>query len=341
MRSFLRFLLLLVVALAVLMAYLPKRYGTPWPEEPGPKFDNNIRSTHTRVIQNKGVKIVLLGDSVLEQGVDENELAQMLQVPTHAIAVPGSTSAFWYLILKNIIIEAEPRPEYVVLLFRDTILTLPNFHVKGGYINELDQFATAREDVLQERAYLNFMNPLEKAALSYLPLYRNGQQFKERADDRVRNLLPEVYFSCSSECVARADAIVYAVDGMRPEFVHEALAGDEDFLFTRDAMDFDALIERSFLPEIVRIARENNVRLILVHERTQIFPSIEAEPQALRSYKQKLADYLKANEIPLIDFSYDSRLPASYFVDILHMNAQGKTVFTQLLADALRPFLQP
>jgi hypothetical protein len=341
MRSFLRFLLILAVALIALTAYLPQRYGTPWPEEPGPKFDNNIRSAHTRTIQERGVRVVLLGDSVLEQGVDEAALSAELEVPAHAIAVPGSTSAFWYLILKNVILQAEPHPDTVVLLFRDTILTLPNFHVKGGYINELDQFATAREDVLQERAYLNFMNPLEKAALSYLPLYRNGQQFKERADDRVRGLLPSLVFSCPAECVARADATVYHVENLRPEFVHEALAGDEDFLFTRAAMDFDAHIEQSFLPEIIRVARENNVRLILVHERTQIFPSAEAEPQALRVYKQKLADYLEQNNISLIDFSYDPRLPKSYFVDILHMNAEGKSLFTHMLADALRPYLQP
>jgi len=341
MRSFLRFLLVLLVTLAALTAYLPRRYGTPWPEEPGPRFDNGIRSAHTRVIQERGVKLVLVGDSVLEQGVDEAALSEALALPAHAIAVPGSTSAFWYLILKNVILQAEPRPATVVLLFRDTILTLPNFHVRGGYINELDQFATAREEVVQERAYLNFMNPLEKAALSYLPLYRNGQQFKERTEERVRNLLPGVFFSCNAECVARADATVYHVENLRPEFVHEALAGDEDFLFTRDAMDFDALIEESFLPEIIRIARENDVQLILVHERTQIFPSVEAEPKALRAYKQKLSEYLNANNIPLIDFSYDPRLPESYFVDILHMNAEGKALFTQLLAEALQPYLHP
>lgn len=341
MRPFLRFLLILAAAVIALTAYLPRRYGTPWPEEPGPRFDNSIRSAHTRTIQERGVKLVLLGDSVLEQGVDEAALSVELQIPAHSIAVPGSTSAFWYLILKNVILQAEPRPDTVVLLFRDTILTLPNFHVRGGYINELDQFATAREDVLQERAYINFMNPLEKAALSYLPFYRNGQQFKERADDRVRDLLPGVVFSCDTECVARADATVYHVENLRPEFVHEALAGDEDFLFTREAMDFDALIERSFLPEIIRLARENDMQLILVHERTQIFPSVDAEPKALRDYKQKLAEYLAENEIPLVDFSYDPRLPESYFVDILHMNAEGKSLFTQLLVDALRPLLQP
>lgn len=340
MRPFLRFFLILIVALAALTAYLPRRYGTPWPEEPGPRFDNNIRSAHTRVIQERGVKIVLLGDSVLEQGVDEDALSSDLNIPAHAIAVPGSTSAFWYLILKNVVLQAEPYPDTVVLLFRDTILTLPNYHVRGGYINELDQFATAREDVLQERAYLNFMNPLEKAALSYLPLYRNGQQFKERVDDRVRGILPDAFFSYDAERLARADAAVYHVENLRPEFVHEALAGDEDFLFTRDAMDFDALIEQSFLPEIIHVARENNVRLILVHERTQIFPSADAEPKALRVYKQKLAEYLKQNNVTLIDFSYDPRLPKTYFVDILHMNAEGKVLFTQLLADALRPILQ-
>lgn len=340
MRSFLRFLLFFLIALAVVTAYLPLRYGTPYPEHPGPAFDQGVKSNHTRIIEAYEVELVLLGDSVLEDGVDEAALSETLGIRAHAIAVPGSTSAFWYLILKNVILEADTLPDTVVILYRDTILTLADFHVKGGYVNELDQYASAREETLVERAYLNFMNPLERFALTYLPLYRSGQQFKDRVDARVRNLPPGVFLSCNAECVDRAEAVVYDVRVLRDEFVQEALEGDEEFLFTRQAMDFDGSLEGSFLPEIIRLAQENNVRLILVHEPTMLFPSKAAEPKAMQKYRRALAEYLEQNQVPLLDFLYDPRLPSSYFTDILHMNPEGKALFTQMLAEALRPLLQ-
>lgn len=340
MRSFLRYFLLLLLSLTALTLGLPRLFHAPYPAHAGPTFDNAVRNRYTNILSEYKVELALMGDSVLEQGVDAQALSTELGISSYSIAVPGSTSPFWYLILKNIILEADPRPDTVVILFRDTILTLPDFHVKGGYVNELDQFATAHEDVLLERSYLNFMNPIEKFGLTWLPLYSSRQRITDVADYYSRNMLPALLMpSCTGGCLDRANAVVYHIDNVVPEFQEAALVEDEEFLFTARAMDFNGTVDASFLPEIIRLARENNVRLILVHERTLLFPAAAAEPKALQEYKHALAEYLKAEGVPLIDFSYDPRLPADYFTDVLHMNDTGKTAFTQLLADALKPLL--
>ena len=339
MRSFLRYSLLLLAALAALTIYLPIYYELPYPAQPVPTFDNAVRSRVTNILGEHRIEVALIGDSALEQGVDAQALSTALDRPSYAIAVPGSTSAFWYLILKNIILEADPRPDAVILLYRDTILTLSDFHVNGGYVAELDQFATAHEDVLLERAYLNFMNPLEKWALTYFPLYSSRQRLTDKADYYARNLLPVLFLPCKGDCLDRAHAIVFHIDNVVPKFQEEALVKDEEFLFTSRAMDFNGQAGRSFLPEIIRLARENGIRLILVHERTLLFPAAGAEPKALQEYKRALASYLKANDVTLLDFSYDPRLPEDYFADVLHMNETGKAAFTQMLAEALLPLL--
>lgn len=340
MRSFVRYFLLLLLSLAALTWGLPRLFHAPYPAQAGPTFDDAVRHRYTTILSENKVKLVLVGDSVLEQGVDAQALSDQLGVPSYAIAIPGSTSPFWYLILKNIILEAEPRPDAVVILFRDTILTLPDFHVNGGYVNELDQFATAHEEVLLERAYLNFMNPIERFALTWLPLYSSRQRITYTADFYSRNMLSALLMpSCTGDCLDRANAVIYHIENVVPEFQEAALVEDEEFLFTARAMDFDATVNVSFLPEIIRLARENGIRLILVHERTLLFPAAAAEPKALQEYKHKLADYLKAEGVPLIDFSHDPRLPADYFTDVLHMNDAGKAVFTQLLAEALKSLL--
>jgi hypothetical protein len=336
MRSFARYFILLLLALAALSVYLPLHYGEPYPRQPGPTFDNAVRNRHTLIIEENHVEVVLVGDSVLEQGVDPMALSAALEMPSYAIAVPGSKSAFWYLILKNIVLEAQNRPDYFIIVFRDSMLTLPNYHVNGGYVTELDPFATAHEDFLLEHAYLNFMNPLEKWGLAYFPLYSSRQRLTDTADYYARNTLPGLLLSCNNDCAERAMATAHHVTNVREEFRVEALVGDEALLFTRDAMDFKGSVDSSFLPEIIRLARENGIRLIFVHARTLQFPSAAAEPSALQEYKRLLSAYLEANHVPLLDFSHDPRLPEEYFTDLLHMNETGKAAFTQILAEALK-----
>jgi hypothetical protein len=336
MRSFVRYLLLLALTLAALTVYLPRRYDAPYPRQPGPAFDNAVRVRHTLAIEGTRAQVVLVGDSVLAHGIDPEALSASLGEPAYAVAVPGSTSAIWYLILKNIVLEAGDKPAYFIIVFRDTILTLPDYHVNGGYVAEIDQWATAREDFLLEHAYLNFMNPIEKWALAYFPLYSSRQQMTTTIEYYARNRIPSLFLACKRDCLDRVLASVYHVDNVEAQFREDALVADEDILFTRQAMNFDSQIGQSFLPEIIRLARENGVQLILVHERTLLFPSAQAEPKALREYKQKLSAYLDANDVTLLDFSYDPRLPESYFEDPLHMNETGKAAFTQLLADALK-----
>jgi hypothetical protein len=335
-----RYLLMLVVVLAALTAYLPVHYGVPYPAQPGPSFDKDVRVRQTLALEAIHAQVVVVGDSVVEHGIDPKALSKSLGKPAYTLAVPGSTSAIWYLILKNIVLEAKDKPAYFIIVFRDTILTLPDYHVNGGYVTEIDQWATAREDFLMEHAYLNFMNPIEKWALAYFPLYSSRQQITTTVEYYARNVIPSFFLSCKRDCLDRAMAAVYHVDNVQAEFRVDALVTDEGILFTRQAMNFDAQVERSFLPEIIRLADENGILLILVHERTLFFPSAQAEPKALREYKQKLAAYLKANNVPLLDFSYDPRLPENYFEDPLHMNETGKTAFTQLLADALKSVIE-
>lgn len=340
MRRFLRYLTLLLASLAALTFGLPRVFGVSYPAQAGPTFDNDVRARYTNILEEYQIELALMGDSVLEQGVDGEALSKALNTPAYPIAVPGSTAPFWYLILKNIILESEPRPDYVLILYRDTILTLPDFHVNGGYVGELDQFATAHEPVLIERAYINFLNPLEKSALTWFPLYSSRQQVTDLVDTYARNMLPALVLPCKGECLDRAHAVIYHIDNVVPEFQEAALVEDEEFLFTARAMDFDASVNESFLPEIIRLCKENGIRLILVHERTLLFPSAAAEPKALQEYKRAMKAYLEANDVTLLDFSYDPRLPEEYFTDVLHMNAAGKAAFTVLLAEALKPLMQ-
>ena len=336
MRFFLKYIVMLALALAALTWYIPVRYGLTYPQPVGPQFSNDVRSGHSEIIDNNHIDVVLVGDSTLARSMDENLFSQEIGQPAHIVYVPGSSSAVWYLVLKNIIIDGTTdRPRYVIIFFRDTILTLPDFHVGGGRITEVDEFATANEPFLLKTAYLNFMNPLEIGAEEYFPLYGVRQRIYDSMDYHLRTSLPSLFLSCKYECLDRANsAVFYDIENIDQNFSEGFLMMEESRLFTPKAMNFDYQIDRSFLPEMIRLARENDIQLIFVHSRTLTYPSVDAEPKGMSTYKQALSAYLKEHNIPLLDFSYDLRLPADYFEDPLHMNATGQAVFSKLLAEA-------
>lgn len=341
MRFFLKYFFLLLFVLAALTWLIPVRYGLAYPQAAGPQFSNAVRTGHSTIIDNNQINVVLIGDSTLDRSVDERIVSEASGQPSHVISTPASSTALWYLVLKNVIIEGTSnKPNYVIIMFRDTLLTLPNYHVNGGRVSEIDEYATAREDVVVQTAYLNFMNPLEIAAERYFPLYGSRQRIMDTVEYRARSLLPNLILPCKGECVDRAvTSVFFTIENINPNFSQGFLMSEENKLYTRQAMDFDAQIDRSFLPEIIRLARENNIQLIFVHARTLTFPDAESMPRGLPAYKRALAAYLEQNEILLIDFSFDPRLPPEYFTDPLHMTGEGKNFFSQLLGEALKATL--
>lgn len=338
MRFFLKYLALLFLSLAVLTWYIPLRYGLEYPQPAGPRFTDEIRTVHARIIEENRVEIVLVGDSTLDRSVDETLFSQVVGQRAHMIRVPASSAALWYLVLKNIIIGGTTNhPDTMILMFRDTILTLPDYHVRGGREAELDEYATADEDFVRQTAYLNFMNPLEIAAEQYLPLYGARRRITDSLESYSRALLPGLFLSCGVECSARAFGEVFInIENINPDFSQNVLMGEEENLYTPRALNFDAQIGRSFLPELIRLAQENGINLILVHARTLTFPNPESQPDGLAEYKSDLFAYLAQHNVAVLDYSFDPRLPPEYFADPLHMNAQGQAAFSRILGEDIR-----
>ncbi len=99
---------------------------------------------------------------------------------------------------------------------------------------------------------------------------------------------------------------------------------------------FERQLNRSFLPEMIRLAKERGIRLIMVRQKTLRVSASLSEPPALPLYNHDLQPYLAQNDIPLVDFSSDVRLKASYFKD----SVTGQAAFTQMAVEALEPLIK-
>ena len=172
MRRFFLFLISFLVLFGLISRDAVESYDTGYPLLLGPNLGGiETRQVFRQEIAEARPEVVLLGDSVLKDSVDVEAFSRLAGMPAHRIAQGGSASAFWYLALKNNIADATPKPEYLVIFFRDTMLTSPGLRVTGDYFPVIDEFAGEEDTLLVELAYINPMPWLEQAAGRYLPLY--------------------------------------------------------------------------------------------------------------------------------------------------------------------------
>lgn len=328
MRFFLKFSLILAIILISASAFFLRSRGVTFPRAPGPILDRKVRFVHLQHINENQPQIVLLGDSTLVLGVDPQALAEQTGKSVYSIGIPGSASALWYLLVKNTIAEAQHKPEYVLIVFRDTILTAPGYRVQGSYFELLDEYAQRSEPVLVEKSFVNRMNPLEIAAEKYFPLYVFRTDIRRRIDAFIRYPVPSL-FGCDGSCTDVALGELFEGADMEPGALVEAVGAAESLLYTPEQLDFESQVDRSLLPDMIEIANANGFRLVFV--RIKVESGIGNDPK-LKKYIEDLRKYLDEQGAPLLDFGDDPRLTSDLFRDPIHLNEEGRQLFTRLLA---------
>ena len=339
MRLFLKFSLLLSIIMIATSIILPRRYDLEFPRTPGPVLTPRIRTTYTDIMVEQEPEIVLIGDSTLGNGVDADMLAQQTGKSIYSISIPGSASSLWYLILKNNIAISPYKPKYYVVIFRDTILTAPGYRVHGSYLELADEYAERHETKFIQLSFINLMNPLEITAERYLPLYFSRANIRSSIDFHLRYFAPKL-INCGKDCTDAAMSNMFQAADLEPHALVDAVASAESYLYTPDQLNFDAQVGRSYLPEMIRIAKENNIQLVFVRIKIESADSKATSSPAFKEYISSLANYLANEKIPLLDFSADPRLTHDLFKDSIHLSEQGRVIFTQLFADELKKIVK-
>ncbi|RJP54986.1 MAG: hypothetical protein C4557_02050 [Anaerolineaceae bacterium] len=331
MRLFLKFSLILTIILIAASVILPPAYRWTFPRSPGPTLDRQMRTNHLKYIEENQPRIVLIGDSTLVLGIDASALAEETGKPAYSIGIPGSASALWYLLIKNNIADASFKPDHVVVVFRDTILTAPGYRVHGSYFALLDEYAKRNEPVLIEKSFVNLMNPLELMAEKYSPLYVSRSELRKEIDTGIRYFAPAL-FGCDKNCTDYALGELFEGADMEPGALVEAVGAAESLLYTSEQLDFESQVDRSLLPDMIEIAKTNDINLVFV--RIKVKSGVENSPE-LDRYLVSLQAYLKERSVPLLDFGNDPRLTDDLFRDSIHFNKKGMELFTQIVAEGL------
>jgi len=184
-------------------------------------------------------------------------------------------------------------------------------------------------------AIRDHMSPVEKLAEAYFPPYRARWDLRAILVSRVINFPTRILLNCTQDCSEAAMGDVFGNQNFEPDQLNEAINSAENFLYTDENLDFGSQIDRSFLPEIVRICKEKDIKLILVRTKILRFSTEKPEPSALVAYMNDLNAYARKNDILLVDFAHDDRLDTASFKDTHHLNQDGKKIFTGMLIEAV------
>src|SRR5690606_15979563 len=177
----------------------------------------------------------------------------------------------------------------VFVFFRDENLTDVMFRLDPAYRWALDRIAHDREpelDAIVAKRQLGGWHPVHRA----IERLTGSGVVGRRADAWLRDL-PARVVAGDDQAGAFEDEMneLFAFERLRPTVAADMATADDDKL------DFPSVLDASILPEMVRLAREHDVRLCFVRVQRRPRPhGAPAESPALQRYIADLRTWLDA-----------------------------------------------
>lgn len=308
---------------AVRDSYLPT-IETPRPREP---FDQDA-ADNVRAVQ---PHYVVVGDSMAGIRIDPLQLTRLSKTRVVGLFHPGSPVAYWYLAFKNLVARNELKEiRGAIFFFRDDQLT-SQVQVTPGV---LDRVARDSEPELDRVLAANRLGAFSDVHRVARGLYHY---------DRTRVWLEPLVVRAPAEAIADDPAALmtaintdmFALDRLRGFAASDLVQG------SGAALDFDANIGDSLLPEIIRLANDAGIRLAFI--RVQRRPTSEGPPpqsDALKAYTARLKAYVESRGAYFHDDWGDPDQPLSAYADGDHLNSAGKARYTERFAERHARFLQ-
>ncbi len=278
-------------------------------------------------------EVLFVGNSMLECGLNDRLFSRLTGTRTIKMFRGGSASAVWYLYFKNIITKIENKPEKVVLYFRDTMLTKPEFRTKEQYLDYIKMLTTDEEPELELVLYNNGMSMSDSFMLQYFPFVYERAKTRDKLSNLIRGSSIEATTLYSAGYADLALKKTFEESNMDESLVTAVqLEAEKEIGKVTD--DFEVLLERSFLPYIIELVKEADIELIMVRVRKRVYAEGQPEPQYMKDYIAGLKNYLESNNVRLLDYTHCKEIDASLFENGDHLSKQkGKDTFTIILAN--------
>ena len=284
----------------------------------------------------RGQDTVLIGNSMLGSRIDRSLLRQEAS-PTRAdLLKEGNTfSLIWYLTLQEVCATPEAsRPKVAVIFFRDRFLTWPGFRCNANGIAYAEGLAGGGP--LPEAVMRRVNGPLGDANLVQSSL----AYLKSPSDDAVTKL-SDWALDATRLAGGKAERREYmnerfALGSLRhdlPTDVGTELLADGEVTMNGYSTPerFADALESSFLPSMVKMAADANVRLVIfrVMRRPEADGMPEGSGEALDAYLHDLRAYADANGVLFIDENDSMPFSIDDYADGDHISDDSRAEYTR------------
>ena len=298
-------------------SYLPT-LETPRPRE---AFDETAASA----LREAQPEFLVIGDSMAGVRIDPRHLSRVTGRSVAGLFQQGSPVAFWYLQLKNLVIgNGLTKVRGVVFFFRDDQLTT-QVEVNGPVLDRVARDHEPELDRILAAHRLGAFSDVHRAARAVYQFDLTRAWVEPRLTRLVAS--PQLLNAINTE--------IFALDKLRRFEAADLPQAQDRFL------DFDSQVNRSLLPEILRLAASANIRLAFV--RVQRRPLAGGPPEqsaALARYVEDLRDYLTARGAYFHDDWGDANQPLSIYADGDHLRFEERIPYTERFARAHAAFFQ-
>jgi hypothetical protein len=325
---------LLVIPLSLRAANLlqpaPNLQASYLPALSGPRERQPFDAGRIADLARMNPGLVVIGDSMAGSRIDPALLDRLTGMRTAPVLYAGSGPAWWYLALKNWVIASGIRPRAVVVFFRDTNLTNVLFRIDATW--SLDTAAREREDDLNAVVARRRGSPFYRVRDAFERLYQ-AEQARRWIEPAVNEWPARVIVPYRRP---RATFLERLNDRFGLSHLRPMDAADMQATEDREA-DFDAFVDKSGLPLMLRDARQAGLPLVLV--RVQRRPAGGQPPHqspALLRYVAKLKTYIESNGGIFMDDTGDPAQTLDLYEDGDHLSREGRRRYTETFAARLR-----
>ena len=222
------------------------------------------------------------------------------------------------------------RPRSVIVFFRDTNLTNVLFRIDATW--SLDTAAREREDDLNAVVARRRGSPFYRVRDGFERIYQ-AEQARRWIEPAVSAWPAQVLFQYRKPRAAFLDGLNdrFGLSHLRPMDAADMQATED-----REA-DFDAFVDKSALPLMLRDARQAGLTLVLVRvQRRPVDGRPPYQSPALQRYVAKLKGYIEANGGVFMDDTGDPAETLDLYEDGDHLSREGRRRYTELFAARLR-----
>ena len=266
----------------------------------------------------------VIGDSMAGTRIVPGHLSRLVGGRgVAALLHPGSSVAYWYLTFKNMVVENPPvRVKAAIFFFRDDQLTLAFQRVTPG---TLDRVARDLEPVLDRVLAANALGAFAGVHRAVQSAYHGG-----RTRDWLLPVLTEVPATLAAPredpkaFLESMNSRMFSLETLRKTAVADLPPP------TDETLDFNLMVGRSVLPEILRLADASGVRVAFI--RVQRRPSPQGPPaqsDRLVQYMRDLRQYLGEHGAYFQDEWGDPEQPLSIYADGDHVTREARIPYTE------------